>query len=113
MMKTALLLTMLLAGCASVADIDTSKIDTTCAQSCTANYSECLGKFTLFPIQAQHQCTDAMHLCANACPARASAAVSSTASTSQRLVDLGDLYKRGLISKDEYDAKRVEILKGM
>jgi len=112
-MKKTLLLTMLLAGCASVADIDTGKLDTACAQSCTTSYSECLGKFTLFPLMAQHQCTDAMHLCATACPARADSAISPAASTSQRLTNLDDLYKRSLISKEEYDAKRAEILKGM
>jgi hypothetical protein len=34
-------------------------------------------------------------------------------SPTQRLEDLGDLYKRGLITKDEYDSKRAEILRGM
>ncbi|MFL9899256.1 SHOCT domain-containing protein [Paraburkholderia fungorum] len=113
MKKTLLLSLLLLAGCASVADIDTSKLDTTCAQSCTANYSECLGKFTLFPIQAQHQCTDAMHLCANACPQRATLPATPVASTSERLTKLDDLYKRGLINKNEYDSKRAQILKEM
>ena len=59
-----------LAGCASTSDIDLSKVDSKCGQTCSANYSDCLGKFTLFPIQAQHQCTDAMRLCAQSCPAR-------------------------------------------
>ena len=104
---------MLLAGCASVADIDTSKIDPSCAQSCTSNYSECLGKFTLFPLMAQHQCTDAMHLCAAACPSRVASATATPASATQRLGDLSDLYKRGLITKDDYDSKRAEILKGL
>lgn len=113
-MKLALLLLALcVTGCASVADIDTSKMDATCAQSCTANYSTCLGKFTLFPIQAQHQCTAAMHLCANACPQRATLPTVPVASTSERLTKLDDLYKRGLISKSEYDSKRAEILKEM
>lgn len=111
MNRTLLLLTLLLAGCASTADIDTSKVDPDCAHSCSANYSECLGKFTLFPIQAQHQCTDAMRLCVQACPTRAAAAPAPDAS--QRLANLDDLYKRGLITKDEYDAKRAEILKGL
>jgi hypothetical protein len=113
MKKTLLLITMLLAGCASTADIDTSKVDPDCAHSCSANYSECLGKFTLFPIEAQHQCTDAMKLCVQACPARGSVAASPVPSPSQRLANLDDLYKRGLITKDEYDAKRAEILKGL
>jgi Short C-terminal domain len=104
---------MLLAGCASVADIDTSKMDPACAQSCASTYSECLGKFTLFPLMAQHQCTDAMHLCSASCPARADSAIPPVATTSQRLTSLDDLYKRGLISKDEYDSKRADILKAM
>lgn len=57
-------------GCASTADIDLSKVESKCGQTCAANYSECLGKFTLVPIQAQHQCTAALRLCAQACPAR-------------------------------------------
>jgi hypothetical protein len=113
MNKTLLLLTMLLAGCASTADIDTSKADPDCAHSCSANYSECLGKFTFFPIEAQHQCTDAMKLCVQACPTRGTAAASSLPDASHRLANLDDLYKRGLITKDEYDAKRAEILKGL
>jgi hypothetical protein len=39
MNKTLLLLTVLLAGCASTADIDTNKVDSDCAHSCSANYS--------------------------------------------------------------------------
>ncbi|MFM0062937.1 SHOCT domain-containing protein [Paraburkholderia aspalathi] len=113
MKKTLLLLTVLLAGCASTAAIDTSKVDSDCAHSCSANYSECLGKFTLFPLMAQHQCTDAMKLCVQACPARGAAAASPVSESSQRLANLDDLYKRGLITKDEYDAKRAEILKGL
>jgi len=68
----ALSLGVLLVGCASTADIDTSKADPACAQTCTANYSQCLGQFTLFPIQAQNQCTDALRLCVRTCPAKAS-----------------------------------------
>ncbi|MCP2089333.1 UNVERIFIED_ORG: hypothetical protein J2Y81_005420 [Paraburkholderia sediminicola] len=112
MNKTILLLIVFLAGCASTSDIDTGKFDPDCAHSCSANYSECLGKFTLFPLMAQHQCTDAMKLCVQACPARGVAAF-PVSDSSQRLVNLDDLYKRGLISKDEYDAKRAEILKGL
>ncbi|WP_168794459.1 SHOCT domain-containing protein [Paraburkholderia aromaticivorans] len=113
MKKTLLLAAMLLTGCASVSDIHTSKADPDCAHSCSANYSECLGKFTLFPIQAQHQCTDALRLCVAACPARGSVAASPVSNPSQRLANLDDLYKRGLISKGEYDAKRAEVLKGL
>jgi hypothetical protein len=62
------LLAIVLSGCASTADINLRQLDSKCAQACTKNYSECLGQFTLFPIQAQHQCTDALRLCAQTCP---------------------------------------------
>lgn len=106
MVRKALLLCMLLAGCASVSDIDTSKLDPSCAQLCTSSYSECLGKFTLFPLMAQHQCTAA-------CPSRGANAPVTPVSATQRLEDLADLYKRGLITKEDYDSKRAEILKGI
>jgi len=64
-------------GCASTADIDMTKVESNCGQGCTRTYSECLGKFTFFPIQAQHQCTDAMRLCANSCPVRSPQSTSS------------------------------------
>lgn len=64
------LVVCLLAGCASTKDIDLSKVESRCGQQCSANYSECVGKFTFFPIQTQNQCTDAMRLCAQSCPAR-------------------------------------------
>jgi hypothetical protein len=113
-LATALcIVSSLLAGCASVSDIDPSKLDASCAQSCTSTYSECLGKFTLFPLMAQHQCTDAMHLCAAACPSKGATANATPVNTAQRLADLGNLYQRGLITREDYDSKRAEILKGM
>lgn len=63
-------LVFLLSGCASTADIDMSKVDPKCGQSCAANYSTCVGKFTFFPIMVQHECTDALRLCAQTCPTR-------------------------------------------
>lgn len=67
----------LLAGCASTSNIDLSKVESACGQTCSANYSECLSKFTFFPLQAQHQCTDALKLCAQSCPPRQSARLAS------------------------------------
>lgn len=66
----AVMAASLIAGCASTADINTSQAEAQCAERCSSTYSECLGKFTFFPIMLQHQCTDAMRLCVNACPAR-------------------------------------------
>jgi hypothetical protein len=113
MNKALLLLMVLLVGCAGTADIDTNKVDSDCAHLCSANYSECLGKFTHYPLMAQRQCTDAMKLCVQAYPARRAVAASPASNASQRLANVEDLYKRRLISKEEYDAKRAEILKGL
>ena len=63
-------LLLTLAGCASTSDIDLSKVDSACGQQCAKTYSECVGQFTFFPIQMQHQCTDALRLCAQTCPLR-------------------------------------------
>ena len=70
MKSLAVLLLVFLSGCASTADIDMSKVESKCGQTCTATYSECVSKFTFFPIMVQHQCTDSLRLCAQSCPAR-------------------------------------------
>lgn len=64
------LLAVALAGCASTADIDLSKVETTCGQTCSRNYSECVSRFSFTPIIAQNTCTDALKLCAQSCPPR-------------------------------------------
>lgn len=61
---------LVLTACASTSDIDLSKVESACGQQCSARYSECLSKFTFFPIHEQHVCTDALHFCAQSCPAR-------------------------------------------
>lgn len=64
------LLCVLLTGCASTSDIDLSKVESKCGQQCSANYSQCVGGFSFFPIHTQHVCTDSMRMCAQSCPAR-------------------------------------------
>ena len=61
-----------LAACASTSGIDLSKVEPQCGQNCSANYSTCVSKFTIFPLEVQHQCTTALKLCAQSCPARKS-----------------------------------------
>jgi len=61
---------LLLAGCANVNDINMSAAESSCGQACSKSYSDCMSGFTFFPIQQQHQCTDAMRLCVKSCPAR-------------------------------------------
>lgn len=65
-----LVLVLFFAGCASVNDIDMGAAESSCGQVCSRSYSECMSGFTFFPIQQQHQCTDAMRLCVKSCPAR-------------------------------------------
>lgn len=60
----------ILAGCASTANIDLSKAESTCGQTCSANYSQCVSRFSMTPFLQQHTCTDALRLCAQSCPAR-------------------------------------------
>jgi hypothetical protein len=64
-----------LAGCASTKSVDLSRVDSQCGQSCSANYSTCVSKFTFFPLETQHQCTDALKLCAQACPPRTASTI--------------------------------------
>jgi hypothetical protein len=71
--------TLIFSGCASTADIDMSRVESQCGRACTANYSECLDGFTLFPIMAQHECTDALRLCAQSCPAKSEQAQTQAA----------------------------------
>lgn len=61
---------VLLAGCASTKDIHLDRLEPTCAHSCSTTYSDCLSKFSLFPIERQNECTDALKLCADSCPSK-------------------------------------------
>ncbi len=65
-----LLLVVSVSGCASPSDIDLSKAEPACGKDCSTNYSQCVGKFTLFPAIHKSDCADALKLCAQACPAR-------------------------------------------
>lgn len=71
-MKSSIVIlgTVFVVGCASTKDIDLSKVDSACGQKCSANYSDCLSRFTAFPIERQHECTSALRLCAQSCPPR-------------------------------------------
>ena len=62
--------TLLLAGCASTTEIDLSKVESACGQACSAKYADCGQGFSMFPIMRQHQCVDALRVCAQSCPAR-------------------------------------------
>lgn len=99
-------------GCASTSDIDTSKYDQACAQPCSHNYSACVSRFTFFPIQVQHQCTDAYKLCVQGCPERGQS-TANTPGIDERLKTLKSLRESGAITKQEYETRRKAILDGV
>jgi hypothetical protein len=81
----------------------------------------------LFPLANQWSCESAFDTCLKTCPtkaekAAAAAAAASAASSNpaqppnvaaERLKKLDALLKEGLITKDEYDAKRLEVIKAL
>ncbi|MEX3635337.1 SHOCT domain-containing protein [Paraburkholderia sp. BR14320] len=103
--------TMVLTGCIAAPELDLSKVDSTCAQRCSSEYSNCTTGFKLFPLIEQAHCNEALKVCVAACtPAQT---VTGNATSAQRLTELKTLYKQGLISEEEYETKRQEILKTM
>ena len=103
---------LVVAGCASVSDIDTSKSDPKCVQPCAQTYSSCVSKFTFFPLQVQHQCTDAYRLCIQACPSLTGQQDSHN-STKERLQQLKDLRDSGVLTQQEYEQKRKAVIEGL
>jgi hypothetical protein len=102
-----------ISGCATPPSSNPSTVETGCAQQCSAYLATCSSGFKLFPIVQQKQCNDTYDVCIKGCPARtpeSSQAKSVPPSTSERLNKLEELFKSGAIAKDEYDAKRKEIL---
>lgn len=59
--------TLIVTGCANPNDIDLSKLEKSCAQKCSANFSVCLSAFTLFPIQQNSQCNSGLKSCTQTC----------------------------------------------
>ncbi len=105
-------LAVVTAGCATPPSSNPSTVESGCAQQCSANLATCSSGFKLFPIVQQKQCNDTYDVCITGCPARAAetAAAAAPQSTAERLNKLEGLFKSGAITKDEYDAKRKEIL---
>jgi hypothetical protein len=63
---------LLLAGCASIADIDTSKAEPRCASQCSQDYTACVSiPAAVIPgLIRSSQCKDGMRACVNSCPPR-------------------------------------------
>jgi hypothetical protein len=106
-------LATLLVSCATPPSSDPSTVDAACAQQCSGNLATCSSGFKLFPIVQQKQCNDTYDVCIKGCPARTketSSAGAAPQSVGDRLKKLDELYKVGSITREEYDAKRKEIL---
>jgi hypothetical protein len=100
-------------GCATPPKANPSLVESGCAQQCSSNLATCSSGFKMFPVIQQKQCNDTYDVCIKGCPARASGqAVSGRMSSTvtDRLRELDALFKSGVLSQSEYDAKRKEIL---
>lgn len=100
-------------GCATPPSADPSTVELACAQQCSASLAACSSGFKLFPIVQQKQCNDNYDVCIKGCPARVvetSTTKTVPPSTTERLKKIEELFKSGAITKEEYDAKRKEIL---
>jgi hypothetical protein len=100
-----------LTGCVTAPDLDMSKADSVCSQRCSSEYSACTTGFKLFPLVAQAHCNESLKVCVSSCTP--SNSVLATTSTTQKLNELNNLYKQGLINQKEYDSKKQDILKAM
>ena len=109
-------LAVLTAGCATPPSADPSTVESACALQCSSNLATCSAGFKLFPIVQQKQCNDTYDVCIKGCPSRTPETAASKPvfqSTAERLRKLDELYKSGAITKDEYEAKRKEILNAL
>lgn len=115
-MRLAALILLILAGCASPPTADPSTVTVECAHQCGSNLTACSSGFKLFPIVQQKQCNDNYDVCIKGCPARKPEAPTgkvSPLSVTERLKTVDELFRSGAISKEEYDAKRRDILNAL
>ena len=108
----------MLTACVGAPKVDFSNSDTVCAQQCSANHTNCMSGFKLFPLANESSCKTAMETCAQTCPTKAEAAASIKAklappSVAEKLKELDALFTDGLISKAEHESKRQQVLKAM
>lgn len=106
-------LAVLATGCATPPTSDPSTVESGCAQQCSVNLTNCSKGFKMFPVVQQKQCNDTYDLCIKGCPARTldtTMTKPAPQSVAERLKKLDELFKSGAITKEEYEAKRKEIL---
>lgn len=66
----ALVFMLVLSGCVSIDDIDTSHANSACATQCSASYSFCVSPSGALIPRAinNYQCKDGFRACINSCP---------------------------------------------
>jgi hypothetical protein len=66
----SLALALLLTGCVSISDIDTSRVERVCAVNCANNYSFCVSPSGALVPRAinNYQCKEGYSACIKACP---------------------------------------------
>lgn len=98
-------------GCASPPSSDPSKVEPGCAQQCSSSLATCSSGIKLFPVVQQGQCNDNYDVCIKGCPARTENTLSNDSqSAAERLEKIDELFNSRVITKEEYDTKRKEIL---
>jgi hypothetical protein len=105
-------LAVLSAGCATPPSSDPSTVEASCAEKCSGHLATCSSGIRSFPVVRQKQCNDTYDMCIKGCPPRTETAATKPVpqSTAERLKKLDELFKSGVITKEEYDAKRKNIL---
>ena len=70
MRSLLLALTLALAACASIDNVDMTKAEPTCGRGCTQDYNACDDKWSMTPIMRHNECVGAFKACVASCPAR-------------------------------------------
>lgn len=103
-------------SCATPPSSDPSKVELACAQRCSTDLATCSSGFKFFPVVVQKQCNDNYDVCIGSCPARESNSLGKQIqqnNSANKLEELSILLKRGLITQQDYDKKKAEILKNL
>jgi hypothetical protein len=72
-LATGILCGFIVAGCAySIADIDVSKVESTCARQCTETYSACVSGGNQIGLKTEtlRACKEGYEACIKTCPAK-------------------------------------------
>ncbi|MEI7842973.1 MAG: SHOCT domain-containing protein [Gallionellaceae bacterium] len=111
-----------LSGCVTAPKIDFATVNLECGKVCQKEELTCKAKYAEVPLLLTAHCGPELNACVKACPAPGEAYVPPTTevkasadkpSVEERLKQIEDLHKRGVITDKEYADKRQEILKSL